>query len=431
MNDWALICTVGGSHQPVVTAIRDTDPLFVIFLCTDRDPATNRPGSRIQVEGTGLVIHARRGDTAPTLPNIPAQCGLADERYEVRIVAADDLDDVFVQARKAIADTRSRLPATTRLLADYTGGTKTMTAGLVMAALECADVELRLVTGTRADLIRVHDGTQGSVLASAAAVRLHQAMAPHLRAWARFGYAEAARGLREIPRPANAALRGEWQIARDLSAAFDAWDRFDHPEALRSLDLYRTRIGKRGGPYFSFLDTLTAPDGDRRREPARLLDLWRNAQRRAAQGRYDDAVARGYRLIEWTAQWLLRERVGIDTADVPEDRIGADVSLTVNRHGKRQAGLFAAWQLVAAHVPGAPAAFASAERGRLLDHLTARNASILAHGYTPIGEEVWVGFREWIEEAFLPMLREAATEAGLRMDPPQLPDKPLWDSLAQ
>jgi len=428
MNGRALICTVGGSHEPVVTAIRETDPVFVTFLCTDRDPATNRPGSRIQVEGAGPVIYARRGDAAPTLPNIPAQCGMADDRYEVRIVAADDLDDVFVQARKAIADTRSRLPATTRLLADYTGGTKTMTAGLVMAALECEDVELRLVTGTRADLVRVHDGTQGSVLASAAGVRLHQAMAPYLRAWARFGYAEAARGLREIPTPANAALRGEWQIARDLSAAFDAWDRFDHPAALRGLQLYQQRIGMRAGLYFSFLQMLTAPDGDHRKEPSRLFDLWRNAQRRASQGRYDDAVARGYRLIEWTAQWLLRERVGIDTADVPEDRTSPDLALNVNRQGKRQAGLFAAWELVAAHVPGAPADFASAEGKRLLDHLNARNASILAHGYTPIGEEVWARFQEWIENAFLPMLREAAKEAGLRMDPPQLPDKPLWDA---
>ena len=41
------------------------------------------------------------------------------------------------------------------------------------------------------------------------------------------------------------------------------------------------------------------------------LDLWRNAERRAVQGRYDDAVARCYRMVEWTAQWLLRTRCNV------------------------------------------------------------------------------------------------------------------------
>ena len=430
MKDRALICSVGGSHEPVVTAICETEPEFVSFLCTDRDPATNRPGSRIQVEGAGSVIHARRGDATPTLPNIPAMAGLANDRYEVRIVAADDLDEVFAQARTAIAEMRCRLPAGTRLIADYTGGTKTMTAGLVMAALECEDVELRLVTGARGDLVRVHDGTQYSVPASVEGARLHRAMAPYLRAWERFGYAEAARGLRAMPTPVNTALRAEWQIACDLSAVFDAWDRFDHLGALRGLQRYQQRVGALAGPYFRNLEILNSPDQDLRKEPARLFDLWRNALRRAAQGRYDDAVARGYRLIEWTAQWLLRARAGIDTADIPEDRVPAGSKVPANRNGKRQAGLFAAWELVATYVPGTPAAFALAERSRLLEHLTARNASILAHGYTPIGEEVWERFREWIEGAFLPMLSEAGREAGLRMDPLQLPDKPFWVSSA-
>lgn len=57
-----LVCTVGGSHQPIVTAIRAIKPAYVCFLCTDRDPNTGQPGSRIQVEGTGNVIKAHPAD---------------------------------------------------------------------------------------------------------------------------------------------------------------------------------------------------------------------------------------------------------------------------------------------------------------------------------------------------------------------------------
>jgi CRISPR-associated protein (TIGR02710 family) len=425
VHEAVLIATVGGSHQPIVTAIRETAPVFVCFLCTDRDPGTGRPGSRVQIEGKGSVIKAHKCEPAPTLPNIPAQCGLAPERCEVEIVPADDLDGIVSAAAGAIARLRERFP-TAHVVADYTGGTKTMTAGLVMAALERDDVELRFVTGARGDLTTVVDGTQHSTAATADGVRLRRAMAPYLNAWARYGYAEAAQGLARVFTPSDAGLRAELQIARDLSAAFDAWDRFDHATALALLHVYRSRIGARAGSHLQFLEWLTAGSDDPRAEPARLLDLWRNAERRAAQGRFDDAVARVYRLIEWTAQWLLRDVAAIDTSDVAQDELPAHIDLSPNRDGKRQAGLLAAWDLVAHHLQGAPRRFATEERSRLLDRIGSRNRSILAHGRTAIGAGEWERFQGWLETAFLPVLREAAAERGLRALPPQLPREPIW-----
>lgn len=424
MSTTVLVCTVGGSHPPIVTSIRELAPAFVCFLCTDRDPGTGQPGSRLQVEGGGSIIKAHPSDPAPSLPNIPAQTGLAAERFEVRIVPADELDGVVESALQAFEELRARFPEA-RLVADYTGGTKTMTAGLAIAALERPDVELRLVTGTRADLLRVHDGTQAGAAAVAERIRLRRLMAPHLAAWAQFGYGTAAAGLNRLPAPREFVLRGEWQIARDLSLAFDAWDRFDHPAALARLKLYRPRIGARAGLLLKFLEILCLEAGDPRREPARLLDLWLNAQRRAAQGRYDDAVARAYRLLEWTAQWLLRGK-GVDTSDLRAEQLPPDMAITPSREGRLQAGLFNTWELVAHHLDGPAAAFARDERERLRNHVKARNGSILAHGYTPIDAATWEGFRDWLEQAFLPLLRHSAAAAGLRMEPPQLPVAPIW-----
>ena len=89
--------------------------------------------------------------------------------------------------------------------------------------------------------------------------------------------------------------------------------------ALECLEPYRPRIGASWTPLLAALKRLTTEDETQ--EPARLFDLWRNAERRAAQGRYDDAVARVYRLLEWSAQWLLRSRCGIDTGDVSPERV--------------------------------------------------------------------------------------------------------------
>ena len=120
-------------------------------------------------------------------------------------------------------------------------------------------------------------------------------------------------------------------------------------------------------------------------EPARLLDLWLNAERRAAQGRYDDAVARVYRMIEWTGQWLLRTKLGADTADFAADLLPLHVLAHPDGDGKVKLGLWDAWQVVKSHLKPGPAHDLIANRGsELRDLLRIRNDSILAHGFTPV-----------------------------------------------
>lgn len=420
-----LICTVGGSHQPIVTTLHETRPDFVCFICTGRDLATGKPGSEVQIVGQGNIIKASPNDRSPTLPNIPTQAGLQADQYELCIVPADDLEEGVEVILRKLAELRERFPGA-RLVADYTGGTKTMTAALVMAALEGEETELRLVTGARADLLKVRDGTQRSTAASVENLRLQRAIATHLAAWRRFGYGEAAQGLNALPMPRDRQWRAELQIAQDLSLGYDAWDRFDHGTARQYLDLYRSRIGRTAGRQLKFLKLLTLEEKDRRREPARLLDLWLNAERRAAQGRYDDAIARAYRLLEWTAQWLLRTGCDLDTSDIREEQHVEGVSISRNRKGKWQAGLFAAWDLVAHYLGGEAREFAQAQREALQDYIQIRNQSILAHGYRAVSKGDWEALAGWMSTAFLPLLRANAEEAGVRLSPPQLPTRPFW-----
>ena len=84
MSETVLLCTVGGSHQPILEAIRATSPAYVCFICSGRDTETERPGSIGQVTGSGSVIRAHRDDKKPTLPNIPTQAELEPDRFAVK-----------------------------------------------------------------------------------------------------------------------------------------------------------------------------------------------------------------------------------------------------------------------------------------------------------------------------------------------------------
>lgn len=419
-----LVCTVGGSHQPIVTAINSLAPDLTVFLCSGRDPGTCTPGSDMQITGKGKVIKARPEDKRPTLLNIPAQAGLIDDSFEVVTIPADNLDEAVEIIRLKLADLTQRFPAA-GIVADYTGGTKSMTAALVIAALETNDVGLQLVTGNRADLVKIRNGTESAAPANIESIRLIRAMTPYLSAWKRHAYDEAANGLGGLRNPGNTLLRNRLNRARDISMAFAAWDRFDHLEALRLLEIYQPVVGKKLGNHLAALRLLV--EKNEQQEPALLLDLWRNAERRAVQGRYDDAVARCYRMVEWSAQWLLRSRCGINTSDIAQEQLPDDFNIGTGHENKIQAGLYTAWQLVGKLLKGAAGEFAVNRLSTLLDHIQTRNNSILAHGKTPVGRENWQKFHLWLDQTFLPMLFEEIKQVRIRKMPPQLPDRYLWE----
>lgn len=413
-----LICTVGGSHQPIVSAINDLHPDYVVFICTDKDPATGQPGSRTQIEGKGSCIKASNQAEKPTLPNIPTQTGLSADQFQVVLTLSDNLDRIYLDCSQAIDEVIQRFP-TAKIAADYTGGTKSMSAGLVMAAVERPDIDLQLVTGSRTDLVKVQDGSQFADRADCERIRYQRLSEPYRGAWNRYAYSEALAGLADFKPPKG--QREDYTRFRELSRAFTEWDNFNHAQALSILQPYAPTLPEAMKTYISIASRLN-DQNPAKRDAARLFDLYRNAERRAAQGRYDDAVARVYRLIEWTAQWLLESQCGIVTGNIQPEQIPETMTLLSNRDGKFQVGLFEAWQLVKRKTQGAAAQFIQDQENALLNHTKIRNASILAHGFTPIQSDQWQTFYNWLETCFLPMLLKEADKVGIKQMPPQLPD---------
>lgn len=151
-----LLVTIGGSFQPIVTAIRSLEPDRVIFIASDGEK-----GSKSQVIGAYTPCEIRRGaEIIERLPNIPTQVELGDkfkpERDLILIQNPDNLGECYLGATKCIRELQQNPSA--EIVADYTGGTKTMSAALVLAVVDCNIPLYLTIAGARENLIKFERG---------------------------------------------------------------------------------------------------------------------------------------------------------------------------------------------------------------------------------------------------------------------------------
>jgi CRISPR-associated protein (TIGR02710 family) len=401
----ALIVTVGGSHQPVLTSIRQHRPDRVYFLCSADQGRT--PGSHVLVNGPGLVIKSDFKLPAPDQPSIVAQLGLSANKFHVhQIEQFDDLNTCYLAAADLLARARQELPGT-RLLADYTAGTKTMSAGLVAAALDDGNCELALVVGQRSDLVKVVNRTEFARRVNVADTQAHRRLQAAGTLTARYDYAAAEQVLRDAAaEPGSSAGLQRLQRGIALCQAFDQWDRFEHTVARDCLEAHHR-------DFVSHWRVLKALCGaDRGHGFEWVEDLLHNAERRFAQGRYDDAVGRIYRAVELTAQVWLKERHGVDSGDVDLSRVPEVLRAALERlrpegkHGQPESvkiGLRAAWELIAVYPDDPLGALYGPMREPLVSFQKLRNASLFAHGLRAITRADYEGvapaLRNWLLQA--------------------------------
>jgi hypothetical protein len=233
-----LVCTVGGSLPPILKALGAGRWQRVVFVCT-RD-AEGVVGSAEMVE--------RAADGGPP---IPQRAGLGADCWEIVDVPPDDPDAAFAILGRTLRALQRRQPPVP-IVADFNGGTKSMSAALTLAALDC-NVPLQLVTGRRADLVKVLDRSERAVAVHTERIAAARAFERLAAGWGRFAYREAADGFDELREDLKRAglsrdELGRFNRAQELSAAFAAWDCFDHKKAAGCLNkkLYReVEIGGR------------------------------------------------------------------------------------------------------------------------------------------------------------------------------------------
>jgi len=411
MMSTILIVTVGGSCQPIISAIKDYQPHHVFFVVSE-----GKTGSRATVDAAGVPCKGREPE--PNSPSIITQTGLDESRYSIRPVNDyDSLQDCYATVQGVLREAVESYP-NSRYVADYTGGTKTMSVALAMAALE-ADWELSLVKGARTDLVKVVDGTEVAGLVNSWEVRARQRMEEARRLFNDHHYAAAETLLGSILQTGAVSTTLQTTLREwiGLARGFDAWDRFDHARAMAVLTPYQSRIV----PNYIFLKQILGTD-KRATGYEAAFDLLGNAERRAHQGRYDDAVARLYRATEMFAQIRLRQRApslnssNLDVALLPEPLRERFASLQDSEDGKIRLGLRQDYELLAAL--GDPVGIAyQAVSKNLLNGLSARNNSILAHGEQPLTAANYRAFADLITSLF----ESACTQLKVTINAPQFP----------
>ncbi|MCA9558774.1 MAG: TIGR02710 family CRISPR-associated protein [Myxococcales bacterium] len=410
-----LVVTVGGSHAPILKSISWHEPDFVWFVFSEDDASAGPRGigSHSQITGEGQVCRSG-GQQKPDLPNIPTQLGLGRDRFEVLCVPADEP----ARAVELIVDLLERLRsdlAVRDLRADYTGGTKSMSAALLHAAVLAGGVRLFVTTGPRPNLVRVPDGHESTQHIDDDALTSSWRVRDAERAWARFAYGEAARLLDRLDRKSDRSSR-----LLTMSRGLAAWDAFDHRRAFILLQQYARQLDH---DLIAALGQMRAPEDGRppkdprRVEALRVHDLYLASARRAAAGRHDTEVLLLYRAFEWIAQWTLRFYHAIDTGDVPADDQLADLA-HVAHDGKRKLGLHNAWTAIG-RLDGPLAEVGRATEKTRLDFGKRRNQSIFAHGFAPISAAEARKARAWFEADVLPAFQQVAFDG--RAPFPQLP----------
>jgi CRISPR-associated protein (TIGR02710 family) len=394
-----LIVTVGGSFEPIVTAINTLQADHVVFICSDGDK-----GSKSQVIGQGKPCELRRvTEVIERLPNIPTQVNLGErfrpEQDLILIQEPDDLSECYIQACSAIDSIKKQSPEA-QILADYTGGTKSMSVGLAMASLDYK-VQLYLTTASRTNIIKVERGqltAQASVAPLLAQRTIEQFIPLVLQ---QYNYPAAIAELRQllVSMVLPADSKKQIQSLYACCSGFDAWDRFQHQEALDCLQSEKKRpeikefiiFLKRVISSRSMIDEkFQIPQEEKIQCHGYEIvqDLLLNAERRATQERYDDAVGRLYRALELLAQIRLLQSYNIKTGDIDLEKLPDNLRAEYeqkrdHRKNKIQTALHSSYDLLN-KLSDPLGQLYQQNKEKILNALDKRNNSLFAHGFQPI-----------------------------------------------
>lgn len=390
MGNWIrpklMIMTLGGSPEPLIRSIEEMNPERIVFLASH---------DSISLAGTilGSIGYKPAVEYVITEnPNLMHEC--------------------YKAARNCIDRVKYRDIRSEEVLVDYTGGTKVMSAALILASAG-RRYRFNYVGGDR----RNKDGL-GTVVAG------FEKMFPEMSPWAIFAEEERRQVVtlfnrrrfsavmeiinhaseRELP----IQIRDYFRFIKEMADVFLLWDQFQHKDAIKffdkgltylsdylhaypdsDLERFKNRV-QECNKYLERLIDLT--DGMKTSHMILITDLLNNARRKIADKRYDDAAARIYRALELYGQILFRETTGCENSRVKPDIIPENLRKDFERRyidvdsGRLKLPLSATFDYLEAVGHEAGKRFVE-KKDKIKNIQSNRNKSILAHGINPVTEK--------------------------------------------
>jgi len=397
-----LLTSVGSTPEPVIECIKQLEPTHVCFFVS--------PQSREQTLEQEII---------PRLKSSKAQDRLSYSHY-VETPDPESLEECYRVLRQAVPTLLSGWHINPdELVVDITGGTKVMTASLVIATLRytpryyyVGSKSLEARTENQNGW-RVRSGDERVIQAANPWQLYAEEELQQMAVLFDSGRFSVARELAEkIARMVHQEQRALYMGVCQAIEAYAAWDLFAYRKATNLMKqsiakilpyaLARdstsdpiARLGAQLKNHKDLLEKLAGMSCLSKPELHRLqtLDLLANARRRGAlEGRYDDAVARLYAALESLARDQLKDKYGIDNGSAAPEQIPESIRMDFvarySRDGRLSFGLEASYILLAEL--GDTLGLKYRQRSKELRNvLNARNQSRLAHGAQPVEESTF------------------------------------------
>ncbi len=417
-----LILTVGGSCDPIINAIKLYNPDFIYFLASS---GTKGSGIRINSSGDPCADKKIRCPDCgndfylgnPKGTSIITQTKLKENQYKIILIDdPDNLDGCYTKL-KEIREEINELFPNSEVIANFTGGTKVMSASLAFFGVMNPEWKLSLNIAKRKNAVKVTSGDI-PVIINKWQIFCDQKISEANRALKKYDYETAEHVFKEfLMQPLEPEYQKKLQEWIDVCKSFTCWDRFDHQEALTLLDAF----GNHYAEYIIILKKLLKKD-KKSQGYEMVSDLINNAERKATQGRYDDAVARLYRATELFAQVRLKtllpqsEFGKFKLTDLPIE-LQPDYKNRVRENQQLVLGLCEVYTLLDNLDDTVGSTYKTMEK-KILDALLKRNNSIYAHGITPLSENDY----NTVKQSLYYLMNQAANAINVDLTQKQLPD---------
>ena len=247
------IFTVGGSTAPVINAIKELNPDFIYFICSSGSAKT---ASERLVDGQPLSKDEKI---------IAKELNLSPSQYEkilLPVEIVDSLDEVYSILEKELLEKIKKKfeKEQLRIIANYTGGTKTMSVALALLSILQDNWELHVNTAERSNLIKIDSGDS-----PVAINKVNLLLKLDFTFWEelmqKFYYEEILEKINIYLRYGSLLphLKTKLIHLKTILSAFVFWDVFNHFEALPLLEqAYNSTKSKKLLSYYLVLKQIVA-----------------------------------------------------------------------------------------------------------------------------------------------------------------------------
>lgn len=406
----SLILSCGGSPEPLIFCINDYKPDFTYFLCSN--------------------------DSVDIAVDIAKNCNLSDNQFNCKVVKNhESLEDCFAKSREIIKELQKDYD---NVHIDFTGGTKPMVSGLVLAAIgeNCTYSYVGSQNSQARDkngLGVVQDGfelikNQRDPYDVFAVMEFEKGM----DFFNKYQFEAAKTNFKQASEKLESCeLKEIAELFIYIMDVYDSWDKFNNLHNGKPIKsafyniITKINDSKKLKQYIDenhpnfytqlelnheFLELKISRKGLIEIDDVKyyLPDLLNNAYRRIEEGKYDDAVARLYRTIELIAQIGLTNE-GIIKTDILANNKEFKIDLNkisvlddfeiktfvynqfeyqrAIKYGKSHVGIGSdkSFQLLSKFNVDYACDYLNDKK--IKTNIGSRNSSILAHGLNPISKE--------------------------------------------